>query len=189
MSVVAAVEDLGDVGMVHQRQRLPLGLEAGDDLPGVHARLDDLQATLRRTGCGLLGHEDHAEAALADLLQQLVRPDDRARCPPMTPGGPMSRSASKPVVLEGTARVPILPRNKASTLDRSSSSAPHARSRYAWRSPPRCPIKASQKMDLSSRETAFIGRSGSIAIPQCSVLLTCCQDSRGLTQSGPAYFG
>src|SRR5205823_3181815 len=27
----------------------------------------------------LLGHEDHAEAPFADLLQQLVRPDDRAR--------------------------------------------------------------------------------------------------------------
>ena len=36
------------------------------------------RATLRRTGCGLLGHEDDAEAALADLLQQLVRADDRA---------------------------------------------------------------------------------------------------------------
>ena len=29
----AGVEHLGDVRMVHQRQRLPLGLEAGDDLP------------------------------------------------------------------------------------------------------------------------------------------------------------
>ena len=36
------------------------------------------RATLRRTGCCLLGHEDDAEAAFADLLQQLVRADDRA---------------------------------------------------------------------------------------------------------------
>ncbi len=36
-------------------------------------------ATLRRTGCGLLGHVDDAHAALADLLQQLVGADDRAR--------------------------------------------------------------------------------------------------------------
>ena len=28
----AGVEHLGDVRMIHQRQRLPLGLEAGDDL-------------------------------------------------------------------------------------------------------------------------------------------------------------
>ena len=37
-----------------------------------------LRATLRCTGCGLLGHEDGAHAAFADLLQQLVRADDRA---------------------------------------------------------------------------------------------------------------
>ena len=44
-------------------------------MPGLRT----FRATLRRTGCGLLGHEDDAEAALADLLQQLVRPDHRAR--------------------------------------------------------------------------------------------------------------
>ena len=38
-----------------------------------------LRATLRCTGCGLLGHPDDAHAAFADLLQQLVRADDRAR--------------------------------------------------------------------------------------------------------------
>ena len=43
---LAAVDDLGDVGMVHQRQCLPLGFEAGDDLAGVHARLDDLEGHL-----------------------------------------------------------------------------------------------------------------------------------------------
>ena len=42
-SVVPGVEHLGDVRVVHQGQRLPLGLEAGDHLPRVHARLDDLQ--------------------------------------------------------------------------------------------------------------------------------------------------
>ena len=44
------------------------------------------RATLRRTGCVLLGHEDDAHAALADLLQQLVGADDRA--------GPLRRSAA-----------------------------------------------------------------------------------------------
>ena len=38
----AAVVDLGDVGVVHHRQRLAFGLEAGDHRLGVHARLDDL---------------------------------------------------------------------------------------------------------------------------------------------------
>ena len=36
-----------------------------------------LRATLRRTGWTLLGHEDHAEAAFADLLEELVGADLR----------------------------------------------------------------------------------------------------------------
>ncbi len=73
------IEDAGDVDMVHHGQGLPLGLEAGDDLAAVHARLDDLEGDLALDGMRLLGHEDGAHAALADLLQQLVRADDRAR--------------------------------------------------------------------------------------------------------------
>jgi len=38
----AGVEHLGDVGMIHHRQGLSLGLEAGDHLLRVHAQLDDL---------------------------------------------------------------------------------------------------------------------------------------------------
>ena len=79
MSVVPGIEHPGDVGMVHHRQRLPLGLEAGDHLPRVHARLDDLQRHLAADGLRLLGHVDQAHAAFADLLQQLVGADDRAR--------------------------------------------------------------------------------------------------------------
>jgi hypothetical protein len=71
----AGVEDAGDVLMVHQRQRLPFGLEASDDLGRVHAGLDDLQRHLAADRLFLLGHEDDAHAALADLLQQLVRAD------------------------------------------------------------------------------------------------------------------
>ena len=37
------------------------------------------RATLRRTGCDLLGDVDDAHAPLADLLHQLVGADDRAR--------------------------------------------------------------------------------------------------------------
>ena len=58
--------------MVHQRQRLPLGLEAGDDLLGVHAQLDDLERDAAADRLLLLGHVDHAAAAFADLLQQFV---------------------------------------------------------------------------------------------------------------------
>ncbi len=61
--------------MVHHRQGLPLGLEAGDHLPGVHARLDDLQRHPPLDRLGLLGHVDDAHAPFADLLQQLVGAD------------------------------------------------------------------------------------------------------------------
>jgi hypothetical protein len=64
--------------VVHHGQGLPLGLEASDDLAAIHARLDDLESNLALDGLGLLGHEDGAHAAFADLLQQLVRTDDRA---------------------------------------------------------------------------------------------------------------
>jgi hypothetical protein len=50
--------------------------EPGDDLARVHARLDDLEGDLALHGLGLLGHEDCAHAAFAELLQELVRADD-----------------------------------------------------------------------------------------------------------------
>jgi hypothetical protein len=64
--------------VVHQSQGLALGLEAGDDLAGVHAGLDDLEGDLAVHGLALLGHPDLAHAAFADLLQQLVGADDGA---------------------------------------------------------------------------------------------------------------
>ena len=74
----AAIENTGDVDVVHHGQRLPLRLEAGDDLPAVHARLDDLEGDLALHRLRLLGHPDYAHAAFANLLQELVRADDRA---------------------------------------------------------------------------------------------------------------
>ena len=71
----AGVEHLGDVGVVHHRQRLPLGLEARDDLLRVHAELDDLERDAAPHRLALLGHEHGAESAFADLLQQLVGAD------------------------------------------------------------------------------------------------------------------
>jgi hypothetical protein len=64
--------------VVHQRQGLPLGLEAGDHLAGIHARLDDLQRHLAPQWSRLFGHEHHTEAPFADLLQELVGADLRA---------------------------------------------------------------------------------------------------------------
>ena len=71
----AAVKDLGDVGMVHQGEGLPLGLEPREDLARVHARLDELEGDAALDRLGLLGDPDGAHAAFADLLQQLVAAD------------------------------------------------------------------------------------------------------------------
>jgi hypothetical protein len=65
----AAIEHLGDVRMVHQRQRLSLRFEAGDDLFGVHAELDDLECHATAHRLFLFGHINDAATALADLLQ------------------------------------------------------------------------------------------------------------------------
>ncbi len=73
------VEDPGDVRVVHHGEGLALGLEPGDDLIAVHAGLDDLERDLATDGLLLLGHVDDAHAALADLLEQLVGTDPRAR--------------------------------------------------------------------------------------------------------------
>ena len=74
----ARIQHAGDVRVVHQGQRLPLGLEAGDDLPRVHAGLDQLDGDQALDRLGLLGHPDAAHAPFADLLNELVRADHHA---------------------------------------------------------------------------------------------------------------
>ena len=74
----AAVDDSGDVDVIHHGQGLAFGFEAGDDLFTVHARLDDLQSDLAMHRLCLFSHEYDAHAAYADLLQQLVGADDSA---------------------------------------------------------------------------------------------------------------
>ncbi len=59
-------------------ERLPLGLEAGHHLAGVHARLDDLQRDFALHRLGLLGDKHPPEAALADLLPQQIPADTGA---------------------------------------------------------------------------------------------------------------
>ena len=73
----AGAEQLGDVGMVHPRQRLPLAFKAGDDLPPVESVPDDLEGDQKPHGFLLLGLKDDAGAALANLLQDLVRTNPR----------------------------------------------------------------------------------------------------------------
>ncbi len=73
------IENLGDIGVIHHGQRLPLRFEAGDHLPGVHAQFDDLQGHPAFDGLLLLRHVNHPKATLAHFLQQLVAVDHRAR--------------------------------------------------------------------------------------------------------------
>ena len=78
VSVVPASSTRAMFGWSIIASGLPLGLEAGDHLPRVHARLDDLERDRPLDRLGLLGHEHDAHAAFADLLQQLVGADERA---------------------------------------------------------------------------------------------------------------
>ena len=71
----AGVQDLGDIGMLHHRECLPLGLEAGQDLLGVHAGLEDLQRDSAPHRLDLLGLVDDAHAAFAEHLENAVRAD------------------------------------------------------------------------------------------------------------------
>src|SRR4030095_11748823 len=70
----ARIEHLGDVRMVHHRQRLALGFEPGDEPAAVHAQLDDLERHAAAHRLGLLRDIYHAAPAFADALQQLVAP-------------------------------------------------------------------------------------------------------------------
>ena len=71
----ARIKHLGDVRVIHQRQGLPLRLESSDDGFGVHPRFQDLEGDTPPNRGLLLGHENDADTALADLLQQLVTSD------------------------------------------------------------------------------------------------------------------
>src|SRR5262245_35226759 len=74
----AAIEDARDARVIHQRQRLSLGLEPRDHLARVHPQLDDLERHAPPHRLLLLGQINHAEAALADLAHELVRADAAA---------------------------------------------------------------------------------------------------------------
>ena len=72
----AAVEHLGDVGVIHQRQGLPFLLEPLQDGPGIHAGLDQFESDLALDRLGLLGDPDLSHPSFADLLLQRIPPRD-----------------------------------------------------------------------------------------------------------------
>ena len=73
------IQYLGDVGMLHQRERLSLGLELRDDAAGVHARLHHLERDLSPDRLLLLRQKNDAAPALTDFLDQLVVSDAISR--------------------------------------------------------------------------------------------------------------
>src|SRR6266516_5546266 len=66
------IKHLGDVGVVHQRQCLPLGFKPGNHAIRVHPRLDDFQSDPPPDWLLLFRHVNHAASALTNLLEQLV---------------------------------------------------------------------------------------------------------------------
>ena len=71
----AGIEHAGDVGVIHQGQRLTLGLEAGDNAPGVHSKFDDLNRHAAADRLLLFRHVNHPAASLPDFLPQPVMSD------------------------------------------------------------------------------------------------------------------
>src|SRR4029453_7507305 len=57
----------------HQRQGLALGLEPGNDLVRVHARLDDFDGDAAAKGLRLLGEIDGPHASLTEQLDDVIR--------------------------------------------------------------------------------------------------------------------
>ena len=68
---LAGVEDLGDVGMIHQGQRLPLLVEAGEHPLGVQAGADDLDGDAALTGAAWSATQTSPMPPFAELLAQL----------------------------------------------------------------------------------------------------------------------
>src|SRR6266568_723335 len=66
------IENLGDIGVIHQRQCLPLGFKPGDHVLRVHSRLDYFQCDPPPDRFLLLRHVNHTTSALTYLLEQLV---------------------------------------------------------------------------------------------------------------------
>ena len=76
----AAVEDLCDVRMIHHRECLSFGFEAGEYLFRIHAGFDQFDGNLTFDRLLLLSDPDRSHPAFADILQQFVAAsEDRSR--------------------------------------------------------------------------------------------------------------
>src|SRR6266851_7129918 len=66
------IKHLCDIGVLHQRQCLPLRFKPGDHALRVHSRLDNFQCDPPADRCLLFSHVNHSVSALTYLLEQLV---------------------------------------------------------------------------------------------------------------------
>ena len=123
---------------------------------GVHPRLDDLQGHPAADRVRLLGHEHHAEPALADLLHQLVRADHRA-------GAVRRPAASRPAVAAGSWA-----RRTPGTTRRAGGGRASPRPPRGGRRPRRTPGRGTPGGRPAGRSRGRRGRSPSPGRSGCS---------------------
>ena len=77
------IKDLGEIGTIHDRECLALGLESPQRRQLVHSGFDELEGDATPNRLELIGDPNLAHAAFADPLEQLVPPgDDRTNSIP-----------------------------------------------------------------------------------------------------------
>jgi hypothetical protein len=74
------IEHPGNIRVLHDGQGLALGLEAGNDRFGVHARSEHFQGDRATHRFFLLGLKDRAHSSFANFLEQPVWPDPIGGC-------------------------------------------------------------------------------------------------------------
>jgi hypothetical protein len=131
----ARVEHLGDGGVIHPRQSLSLGLEAREELPGLHAPLEELEGDPAPERFDLLGEPHLAETSLADLVQEAIGSDPvrflrrRGGAQPAGRGG-WERGVGVVVAVHGPFReAPSRAENSARLTLRQGHGPPQERSR------------------------------------------------------------
>jgi hypothetical protein len=74
----AGVEDFGNCGVVHERERLAFGFESGHYFARIHADLDQLESHPAVHRLLLFGQPHLPHTAFPNQLQQLIVADDDA---------------------------------------------------------------------------------------------------------------
>jgi hypothetical protein len=110
----AGVEDVGDIGVIHEGEGLALTLESCDDLPAVHTGLDELERYPAADGFFLERLVDLTHPALAQSLNDPIGSDPigksrvgkRGEGDPVVPHrGPPGRSTAVRTVLPTARRI------------------------------------------------------------------------------------